>query len=406
MTLALHGHGRSDVGRQREGNEDSLRVLRDESGTLLVVCDGMGGHEGGEIASDVAATTIVEVMRRQAALPLPAAIYSALVEANAAVVKAAQDKGHDGMGTTAVVVRAQGSQLHVGWVGDSRFYLFRAGAIVERSTDHTRVEAMIAEGLITRENAKRHPDAHILSMVLGGAASVQEGFRPEVWNEAIALQAGDVALLCSDGLYDLIADDELYPLMAGLDHKAAVERLIEVANERGGSDNVTVAILVAGEPLVPALAAALPELTQRVSEPPAMAVTAHTSHVPLEPAVKAAAAQISAGFAALGMAVTFVAGLAVGHYVTRVNSPPPRRYESPKLIAIEELPTTPVMMAVEGGDAGERALDAGLDGGALLDAGLTPVPFPQEAGKGDAGPDASTPRDAGVKAPRAPSRGH
>jgi serine/threonine protein phosphatase PrpC len=252
MSLPLYIHGTTDVGRQREQNEDSFRVAAQPDGSqLLVVCDGMGGHEAGEVASQVASDRILEVIAASSPDDPPRAIYQAFVEANQAVLDATRSRGAEGMGTTGVIGWVMGGRCYVGWVGDSRLYQFRAGALIDRTRDHTRVAQMVSHGILTSEEARHHPDAHVLVRALGGSPGVQKSFKPEVWTDALELRAGDVVLLCSDGLYDFIEDAELYPLMEGRDYQDAVSRLIQVANERGGADNITAILLVVGQPEVP-----------------------------------------------------------------------------------------------------------------------------------------------------------
>lgn len=260
MSLPLYIHGSSDVGRQRAQNEDSFRIAPQPEGSrLLVVCDGMGGHEAGEVASQVASDRIVEVLAASSPDNPPRALYQAFVEANQAVLDTASTRGAPGMGTTGVIAWVMSSRCYVGWVGDSRLYQFRAGGLIDRTRDHTRVAQMVSHGILTAEEARNHPDAHVLAQALGGSPGVQKSFKPEVWTEPLELRSGDVVLLCSDGLYDFIEDHELYPLIEGLDYQDAVTRLIQTANERGGADNITVILLVAGRPEVPRTARGLQE---------------------------------------------------------------------------------------------------------------------------------------------------
>ncbi|PTL80579.1 PP2C family serine/threonine-protein phosphatase [Vitiosangium sp. GDMCC 1.1324] len=252
MSLPLYIHGSTDVGRQRAQNEDSYRIAAQPDGSrLLIVCDGMGGHEAGEVASQVASDRIVEMLAASSPDNAPRAIYQAFIEANQAVLDASRTRGAEGMGTTGVVAWVSGSRCYVGWVGDSRLYQFRAGAPIDRTRDHTRVAQMVSHGILKPEEARNHPDAHVLVQALGGSPGVQKSFKPEVWTEPLELRSGDVVLLCSDGLYDFIEDHELYPLIEGQDYQDAVTRLIQTANERGGADNITVILLVAGQPEVP-----------------------------------------------------------------------------------------------------------------------------------------------------------
>lgn len=287
MSMPLYVHGRSDVGRRREQNEDRFRIESFPDGSrLLVVCDGMGGHEAGEVASEVACQRLVEVISNSPPTDPPRAIYQAFLEANRAVLEASSTRGVEGMGTTGVLAWVTGTRCYVGWVGDSRLYHLRPGEPVDRSRDHTRVERMLSQGLLTPEEARNHPEAHVLVQALGGSPHVQKSFKPEVWNEPLELQRGDVVLLCSDGLYDLIEDSELHPLIETLDYRTAVERLIDTANERGGTDNITVIILVAGQPDIPtATTAPIPRVVRRKTIPEATAQAIPTEARVTEPSV-------------------------------------------------------------------------------------------------------------------------
>jgi protein phosphatase len=146
---------------------------------------------------------------------------------------------------------------------------------------------MLQHGILAPEQVKQHPDAHVLLRALGGSAGVQQDFKPEVWNEPLELQAGDVVLLCSDGLYDLIEDAELYPLIERRDCLSAVDTLIREANARGGTDNITAILLVAGQPDVPATGAS-PAVLRRDTIPEAPRVAA--PEAPTAPPVVSAAA--------------------------------------------------------------------------------------------------------------------
>lgn len=250
MSVPLYIHGRTDVGRQRERNEDSYDVReRGAAGHLLVVCDGMGGHGGGDVASQIAVDTIVSELPAAPLAEPPAAIYQALRTANVNVLDAARTGRDPAMGTTAVVAWIEGRSCWVGWVGDSRLYHYRGGVEIDRTVDHTRVQKMVELGILTPEAAKVHPDAHILTQAIGGGEEVD--IKPSAWNEPLELADGDVLLLCSDGLYDLVDDDEIYGVIAGHPYERATERLIVLANDRGGVDNITVVICVVGQPTVP-----------------------------------------------------------------------------------------------------------------------------------------------------------
>jgi serine/threonine protein phosphatase PrpC len=300
MSLPLYIHGCTDVGRERQQNEDCLRVEALPDGSrLLLVCDGMGGHEAGEVASAVASQRIAELIAGSSALEPPRALYTAFTEANRAVADTALARGSSGMGTTAVAAWLLGTRVFVGWVGDSRLYHFREGALLDRTVDHTRVQQMIQRGILSPREARKHPDAHVLVQALGGSAESQRNFRPEVWNEPLELKQGDVLLLCSDGLYDFIEDSELYPLMERRDYQEAAERLVQTANSRGGADNITVILLVAGQPQVPPAAAAPPQPVRRqtVPEQPALVPPPPAAEpaAPLAPVPPSAAVPLTAG---------------------------------------------------------------------------------------------------------------
>lgn len=392
MSMPLYVHGRSDVGRRREQNEDRFRIESSLDGSrLLVVCDGMGGHEAGEVASEVACQRLVEVISTSPQTDPPRAIYQAFMEANRAVLEASSTRGVEGMGTTGVLAWTIGTRCYVGWVGDSRLYHLRPGEPVDRSRDHTRVERMLSQGLISPEEARNHPDAHVLVQALGGSPHVQKSFKPEVWNEPLELQRGDVVLLCSDGLYDLIEDSELHPLIERLDYRTAVDRLIDTANERGGSDNITVIVLVAGQPDIPtATTAPIPRVVRRKTIPEAASQPTPAEALPTEPSVPAVAAptlkvkpvpaaaaaprgllkrQVPLWWVAAVAALALGLGLGLGRGARRGEAPaqqPPHAPSTGATVGTSPAGTTPAPATVVApavapveGDAGTEAPDAG-----------------------------------------------
>lgn len=441
MSLPVYIEGRSDVGRQRTQNEDAWRVEALPDGSrLLIVCDGMGGHEGGEVASTVATQRIVEVVANSSPEEPPRTLYHALQEANAAVRAEAQARGTQGMGTTAVVAWVLGERCYVGWVGDSRLYHFREGALSDQTEDHTRVAQMVQRGILTPEEAKKHPDAHVLVQALGGSDAAQQGFKPEVWNEPLELKHGDVVLLCSDGLYDFIGDEELYPLMERRDYQAAAEWLVATANERGGADNITVILLVAGQPEVPAQGSTVPrprretvpELTAREVTPtpapsPQSFAPAEVTHAPAPSPVsgtpfepgRAAWAQRQVplwwvgGAAALALGVGFGMGLAMGGTSSSgsgasVGAGP----GAPAAMGVAAAVTGGPSVAVPGtGGTGQPAQPSAVeasDAGAPTDAGgvtAADVPARHEDAGAQAGgsPDASASAAAQAEAKGAPA---
>ncbi|HVW33493.1 MAG TPA: Stp1/IreP family PP2C-type Ser/Thr phosphatase, partial [Acidimicrobiia bacterium] len=223
---------RTDVGRGRPENEDS--VLVDPERRLYAVADGMGGHRAGEVASATAIETLQDAYRRGEALD------RAVVSANAAVfAKAADDVALRGMGTTmtALAVEADGTALF-GHVGDSRAYLMRDGAVSQVTVDHSLVEQLVREGRLSPEEAAHHPQRAIITRALGVDAAV------EVDTYRVDLQPGDRLLLCSDGLTNMLPDDTIAgALRRHADPQEAADALVDMANQAGGDDNITVVVL-------------------------------------------------------------------------------------------------------------------------------------------------------------------
>lgn len=225
---------KTDVGRVRQGNEDSYLVQE----PLFAVADGMGGHLGGEIASATTVETITAAAETDP--PHDTTRLAAMVrEANSAVWEKAQGDGElRGMGTTCTLVLLEGQELHIAHVGDSRAYLLRAGELSQVTEDHTLVNRMVREGRLKPEEADRHPQRSIITRALGVDAEV------EVDELTLGVEEGDRFLLCSDGLTSMIDFTTLRETLAGVPSpQAAVERLVELANEAGGEDNITVVLV-------------------------------------------------------------------------------------------------------------------------------------------------------------------
>lgn len=251
--------GLTDVGRIREHNEDNFliadltehkRILEDTTvmrdvgarGLLLTVCDGMGGAAAGEVASQMAVDVIhgivqdgaVPVDRDQFAQRLVAAIQ----EAGARIFLAAKsNRERRGMGTTSTVAGVYGSTLFVGQVGDSRAYLLRDGHLRQVTRDQSLVSKLIEAGQLTEAEAETYEHAHIILQALGTADTVSVDL------SYAELRKGDVLMLCSDGLSGLATFEQIHDTMADVDDPAAcAQRLIELANEAGGHDNITVIV--------------------------------------------------------------------------------------------------------------------------------------------------------------------
>lgn len=243
----------TDVGKIRDNNEDSVGYAWLDDGSLFViVADGMGGHEAGEVASSLAVRVSEEVVRQDPDADPRDRLHNALLEANQAILEEGQSSGTRGMGTTAIAAILKGNHVYLGQVGDSRAYQFRRGHRIWRSTDHTRVQMLVNEGRLTEEQARHHPEAGMLTRALGHARMADgQPLVPEILDEPLVLDKGDTLLLCSDGLHDLLDDDEIGRMMAGKDSGSAISLLIQEACDRGGHDNITIALINAGTAVQP-----------------------------------------------------------------------------------------------------------------------------------------------------------
>jgi protein phosphatase len=222
--------GRSDVGRQRSANEDSL-VLRPP---FFAVADGMGGAKAGEVASAIAARAVEDAPA--ASQQAEAQLTQLLREANRRIYDLAlTDEAHRGMGTTLTAAKLQGGEISLGHVGDSRAYLMRDGELSQLTRDHSLVAELERSGQITPEAAEHHPQRSIITRALGPEPDV------EVDTYTLAGRDGDLFLLCSDGLTSMISDDEVSAILrSAADLDSAAEALIRAANQSGGKDNITV----------------------------------------------------------------------------------------------------------------------------------------------------------------------
>lgn len=240
-------------------------------GSLFVmVADGMGGHAAGEVASGLAVRVVSEVVEREEGDPRQR-LYDGFVEANRAIMEEARASRTRGMGTTGLAALLRGSNAYVAQIGDSRLYHFRDGRLVFRTTDHTRVQMLVDEGQITAEQARLHPEAGMLTRALGHARMADgQPLAPEVFAEPIELAEGDALLLSSDGMHDLLDDDEIAEFVAGRSAEDATRALVEEALARGGHDNITCVVVVAGKTAAARRSAPLPVSAEpaRAAPPP------------------------------------------------------------------------------------------------------------------------------------------
>lgn len=264
MALHLQISGLSDVGRLRRRNEDAYALLETPA-PLLAVADGMGGHPAGDVASALAVQAVRTALGQDGELPegsrgdawedSPSPLGRRMLEA---VERAERSIGEDtarnperqGMGTTltAMVVRPGDGRWAIGHVGDSRAYRWAGDRLQQLTQDHTWVQDQVARGAIPAEEARGHPWSHILAQALGTGQT-----RPQIVEGRA--KPGEVYLLCTDGLTTMLGDADLAcivreSLHEGLPSLAA--RLVAAANDRGGADNITVALLAVAPPATPA----------------------------------------------------------------------------------------------------------------------------------------------------------
>jgi PPM family protein phosphatase len=229
----------TDVGRTRELNEDSL-YLNEDLG-LFIVADGMGGHNAGEVASSLAVTLIGALIEEQVATAesAPELVRNAVEQANRITLQESIRKpAWSEMGTTVLVALLHSGSVVIAHVGDSRAYMVRDGALEQLTEDHTFVAEWLKEGLITKEEARNHAQRHGLTEALGVTDEVEIEVSVRPWDDTGCL------LLCSDGLTDLIEDEEILDILtSSTDPALACQRLVDAANGKGGTDNITVVLV-------------------------------------------------------------------------------------------------------------------------------------------------------------------
>jgi PPM family protein phosphatase len=236
----------TDVGLQRENNEDYYGYWEPESdeefqrkGRLAIIADGMGGYEGGEEASHLAVDAVRQAYRDTDGDPQHALLVG-FQSADQQIRQHAREHSQlTGMGTTCTAVALADAQLSYAHIGDSRLYLLRDGVLTQMTNDHSRVTALVDAGIIQPEDAETHPDRHILSKAMG----VGDEFRPEIPHQPVPLLAGDILLLCTDGLWSLLSDQEMREALQSLSPTDACRELVQRAKERGAPDNITLQVL-------------------------------------------------------------------------------------------------------------------------------------------------------------------
>jgi serine/threonine protein phosphatase PrpC len=242
--------GLSDVGCQRENNEDSYLYWEPaddkefhRKGRLAVIADGMGGHEGGQEASRLAVETVREVYDRGFRDDPQAALAESFAAAHTRILNyAEQHPAFQGMGTTCTAFALRDHHLYFAHVGDSRLYLIRETNIQRLTRDHSYVGRLVESGLVRPEDAERHPQRHILTAALGAGMELAV----DVAGQSRALQEGDDLLLCTDGLWGVIGDEELEAAVSSHGPAECCAALVKLARQRGGPDNITLQVFHVG----------------------------------------------------------------------------------------------------------------------------------------------------------------
>ena len=249
------------AGMTGKSNEDRYSIsafrLEDEGNTpavFAIVADGIGGHKAGEIAAEIAVDTISHAILESDGTEPKETLEYAVIQAGDAVQKQSlKDESQHGMGSTCACAWIIDDRLYTASVGDSRIYLLRDGGIQQITVDHTWVQEALDHGIIKPEQARNHPRSHIIRRYLGSKSAVVPDLRLKLDPEETAVQAlsnqgfrllpGDQLLICSDGLSDLVEDHEIRETLQSEEMSAAISSLVDLANKRGGHDNITIVAL-------------------------------------------------------------------------------------------------------------------------------------------------------------------
>ena len=254
----------TDPGSKGRLNEDSFEVTAftlnedDDTPVLLgIIADGIGGHKAGEIASKIAVATIISSVAESDGTDPLWILKSALLEANHSITsEAANDDSRKGMGSTVACALVIDSALYIATLGDSRLYLVRDNVIQQLNIDHTWVQEALEVGVINTEEARNHPRRHLIRSYLGSSDPIhpdlrlymdlEENQEQAKANQGLPLVPGDQILICTDGLTDLVADEEVLEILVGEESKdEQLQKLVDLANLRGGHDNITAVVLQA-----------------------------------------------------------------------------------------------------------------------------------------------------------------
>ncbi|PKM77743.1 MAG: serine/threonine-protein phosphatase [Firmicutes bacterium HGW-Firmicutes-15] len=229
--------GISDIGLHRKRNEDHFFIDQDKR--IFVVCDGMGGHKGGDVASLLAVETIQENLVFTVAEEIIPALQSAVRMANRIIwEKGKNDDTLNEMGTTLTAAVIYDGNIVVAHVGDSSLYLYKENQLIKVTRNHTLAEQMFSDGLLKKEDMRSNVYNHVLTRAVG----VENQVQVDIYQEEV--QAGDWVLMCTDGLTDLVEDEKIYEILRGADDPEIVAKeLLELALSKGGYDNITIVLL-------------------------------------------------------------------------------------------------------------------------------------------------------------------
>jgi PPM family protein phosphatase len=258
----LNVEAQTHAGMTGKNNEDRYAVasfVLEENNRLpvlfAVLADGIGGHRAGEVAAELAVNHVMQVVAKSDGHHIRQAIVDAVTEASDAIAAhSAANENLQGMGATCALAWIIGDRLYTAYVGDSRIYLMRGGRIQQLTVDHTWVQEAIEKGILTPEMAREHPNVHVIRRYLGSPEPPEPDFRLKFFdsegdrqaedNQGVQLLPDDVLLLCSDGLTDLVWNDEILETVRTRSSvKEAARALVDLANSRGGHDNITVVLV-------------------------------------------------------------------------------------------------------------------------------------------------------------------
>lgn len=236
--------GRTDVGKVRKMNQDNFIFGQlNDNATYALVCDGMGGPKGGNIASQLACNIISEKIKEGfrkdfTESSIKNLMITSIINANNQILELGQSKkAYEGMGTTVILVLVVENSAYITNVGDSRVYLLKNNSLNQLTTDHSIVQSLVEQGKITKEQAKTHPHKNLITRAVGIENDVEIDF------QVVDLDKNEIILLCTDGLTNMCSDEQIQAILGMKKFSHICDELIKVANENGGTDNITAVVM-------------------------------------------------------------------------------------------------------------------------------------------------------------------